>query len=59
MYENLEVVVVGVEDSRLTEKLYVFSVWVPPHYSWEKIRASISRLTKKRTMIWHRIDPFV
>lgn len=59
MYENLEVVVVGVEDCRLTEKLCVLSVRVPPHYGCEKMRARISRSTEKRTMIWYRIDPFV
>jgi hypothetical protein len=36
MYENLEVVVVGIEDCRLTEKLSVFSMRVPSHWGCVK-----------------------
>ena len=32
MNEDLEVVVICIEDCRLTEEYGIFSVWVPPHY---------------------------
>jgi hypothetical protein len=57
--EDLEVVVICIEDCRLTKKYSVFSMWVPPYCRCAQGKSGKQYVDGKRTMVWYRIDPFI